>query len=302
MSFSELTTDSVLESIPLNLDFEGLSELFAQPTTKVMADSSGSGGAVAPNGGRAYRNDNRDDVNDFDRHDWNDSMAPNLFEIVRYTGMSQRDANRVWMKALEDWDMDESTEDERRDLRRYLTACFCISTSKDDENLSTMFVTRSGKQITLSTLHQRAAETSATGNDTRLRMFVRSFEHGYFVRAQHTMLMDPANVELRGKVVQALGVDAAYAGYAFDTADYLVDANVRLSVEEMAMVTKFKALRTSLATASANAVGEYTAKNDTTSVNSKSGTRVRPSQAMAFNTAPLPSAEGRLGAANINLR
>lgn len=254
------------------------------------------------NEGRRYRSANRDGDNDVMRHDWEDSASPGLFEIVRYNTMSQHDAEHVWMLALEDWDMDSSTEEERKTLMRYLTTCFCISTSKDDENLSTRFRLPNGKEISLNVLAVRAAETSISGNDSRLRVFVRSFRNGLFVRAQHTMLADPANAELRTKVVLPLGVDPAYAAYCFDTADFLPDANVRLSTEEMVMVTRFKAIRTSLATMSAYAVGEMTGRNDNTSVNSKVGARTRTSNTLANFAPVLPDATSRMNAANINLR
>lgn len=276
--------------------------MFDNDTTNNMASSSQNPPEL--NGGRRYRSVARDDNGaDVDRHDWTESEAPPLYSIVRYNMMSQPDADHVWRRVLEDWDMDSSTQEERSELRQYLTAAFCISTSKDMENRETRFTLRSGKEVCIDALYKRVAEVVATGNDSRLRIWVRSFENGYFVRAQHTMLSDPANVELRTLIAGGVGEDAAQAPYMFDTADFLAHAGARLSPEETRMIAKYKAVRTSMASASAHAAGEVTARNDFTSVNSTAGARARPTTTLNAAAPPLPSQDARMGfAGGMNLR
>lgn len=255
--------------------------------------SSGDG-STHPSG-RKYRRAARD-ITEGERFDFESSEAPNPFAVVRHNMCSQRDASHVYTQCLEVWNLESSTAEIRIELRRFLTYTFCISTSKDTENMATTFMLSTGDEVEVRTIYDAMEKYVAGDNDSRVRVFVRCFEQGYFVRAQWFMLSDPGNVELRAMVAGPLGEDPQNARYMFDTADFLPQAGITLNAEELGMVQKYKAIRTGMATQSAHTVGEYTGRNDRTSVNSMGGKRVNPATSVAANIA-LPSQDARVSMA-----
>jgi len=258
-----------------------------------MADAS-----TPTSAGRRYRPSDAEP--DFDRTE-QVAFAPNLFTIVRHNMCSQADANKVWTETLDEWELDSSSQAERAEVRAAISTAFAISTSKDDENLSTVIYLRSGKAITLRVLYDKMGLYFNGDNDSRLRVFARCFEKGFFVKNQWDMLSDPANAELRLVVAGRIGQDAALARYMFDTADFLSVAGVTLSAQETSLIQSFKTTRTAMAGASARSTGEVAPRNDTTSVNSVRGPRV-PAPISAANNSPMPSSDARMNLAGLNLR
>jgi len=190
-------------------------------------------------------------------------FLPSPFAIVRHGMLSQDDAEKVWNETLEDWGMDESSEAERNKLNLYLTAVFIQSSSKDLENLETHW-TMGRKTMYLKTLVENARKFVKSDNDSLLRMFVRSYNNGFFVVMQYSLLSDPANAEYRNMLASSIGQSPAHARFMFDTADFLPQTGVSLNTDELRLIASYKVMRTNRAVASANQVGEAAPRNDKT--------------------------------------
>jgi len=187
----------------------------------------------------------------------------NTRNVVRHGEITEEQANTVWLGALREWGLSDTTEDERMELRDCVTHALLTSTSKDTENLSTLF-TYKGLYFPIRPIADGVQQVAGT-NDSYLRVFVRSFDSAYFAIAIFDALSCPENIGERTEMALRGGGSVEHAPYMIDVFSAVVRHSGRMFTgQQLALASMYKSRRTSVARESAQLTGAMTAHNDTT--------------------------------------
>jgi len=194
-------------------------------------------------------------------------------------------AEQVWLDVLGIWGLTDTSAADREVLRDKLTQALTIATSKDEENLETEFFFNS-EWFCVRAIADAMSTRSAT-NDSHLRVWVRSYDAGYFATAIYDALGNPANRESRMEVSARSGAPVEHAPYCCDVFDAVVRHSGRdFSSFELGLHTKYRSFRTDRARLSANQVGMAAARNDDSGRVARGVVDRTPAQPKAYAAAP----------------
>lgn len=184
--------------------------------------------------------------------------------VVRHGEITEELAATVWLGALREWGLTDTTADDRMNLRDSVTQALVVSTSKDFENLETLFLFND-KYYAIRPIADGVQQVCET-NDSYLRVFVRSFDSAYFAIAMFDALSSPENIGERTSLALRCGGPVEHAPYMIDVFDAVARHSGRMfTAQQLILASRYKGARTNMARESAQSTGAMTAHNDTSS-------------------------------------
>lgn len=229
-----------------------MAELFAE---EGMSDQHGQAAVGAP---RGYRP--RHPKSNRYRH-----YAEDTRDVVRNGELTEEEADRAWEIVRDVWGLRETNSDQREAFLGKLTEALAFATSKSEENLETRFMFET-RYFALRDLADAVSVVVQVKNDTLLRMFVRSWRGAELAVRIYDYVDISANVGIRQELALHTGGPPEHAPYMIDVSDAVVRHSGRtFTTGELSLMNHYRSCRTNKAREAAQAVGQETTRQDTSS-------------------------------------